>query len=175
MEVTQEDPDSSLRLCSAVLDAYMARAGGQDARQSRMRRDTLEAHRKALLKQLETQEHQIETLAGEYGTSNETTFAEMRKNIEQVSLQTRQELERTRRDIIVLQQRLQSVGDASILPEELRKSREQLIENDAGVRWVKGEMMQEQARLSRLMATIPAGSKIIKDAQQELEQASDCA
>lgn len=167
VEVLQEDPDSAIHLTKAVVEAYMTRAGGLDAQATRQRRQTLESRRSELLATLEKQEQEIQKLAGEYGTSNEATFADMRKGIEQISLQTRQELEQVKREIIVTRQKIEQLGQ-SVLPEELRAARDQLIDNDAGVRWVKREMVQQQERITRLTATVQEGSKPLQDARQEL-------
>lgn len=167
VDVLQEDSQSAINLAQAVLSAYTARAGGLDAQATRLRRQTLEARRGELLETLERQEQEIQKLAGEYGTSNETTFADLRKGIEQISQQTRQELEQTRREIIAKQQQLQQL-DRSVLPEEFRLAREQLIENDAGVRWIRHEIADQQTRITRLAATTPESGRAIQDARQEL-------
>lgn len=167
IEILQQDADSAIRLSKAVLNAYMTRAGGLEAEAQHQRRLLLEGSRKELLHTLESQEQEIQKLAGEYGTSNETTFADLRKTTEDLSLKTREDLEQARRDIIDIQLKIKML-DKTTLPEELRVARDQQIENDAGVRWVRREIAQDQERLTRMLATLPESSKPVQDARQEL-------
>lgn len=170
LRVTHAERGAAIRLAQAVLDAYMARADGLDAEMLRRRRDALEAQRQALRTELEQQAADIARLAEPYGTSSYDTFATLRKGVEDLSLATRKELEQTKRDIIVLEQQIRQL-DQSVLTEDLRTLREQLIEDDPGVQWVKKDIAQAREKLARLRSSNqPAAQAAIPDIEKQLAQ-----
>ncbi len=168
ISVRQENRDAALRLTRAILDAYMARAGGQDSQNMVRRRELLLSREQELRKRLTDLKGQIDTLAAQAGTASDTIFDLRRQGLEKSISDARQRLEDLDLQILDLENQIKQL-DNGVLPPDLATLREQMIDADPGVRWVKKEVDEETAKLTRLRLNLPDNHKDVLAVRKNLD------
>jgi succinoglycan biosynthesis transport protein ExoP len=171
--ITQDDPDSAMRLAKAVLSAYMARAAGAEQEGERRTRQLLEAEQSRLRARLDQQSNEIRKLAEAYGTSSDKMFEILREGLEKYTLETKQELERADLEIFQLQQQIEQVEKGSVLtsqPDEWYNQRQAAIEADPGVRLVRRDLESAVAKLARLASAPGVDPKRVTEAEHDVER-----
>lgn len=157
ISVTQADPESSVRLTKAVVDAYMARIVGAEEAEQRKKLKILEDKRAQLGAQLEQNRKEIQELAQEYGTATDSMFDVLREGVVQSSLETRREQERAELDIIQLREELRQLEQGvtgSFLSQEEASYSEQAIENDPVVVSLRQQLLTVSSQLLRLQSNL---------------------
>lgn len=167
--VQQGNPDAALRLTRAILNAYMTRAVGQDSMATLRRRELLLRQEQELRQKMDQLSDQSGKLASQAGTASDSIFDLKRQALEKAIADTRQKLDDLDWQILDLQQQVQGL-DTGTLPADLASQREKMIDEDAGVRWVKKEISDQTAKLSRLHLVLPEDHKDIVAVQKGLQQ-----
>ncbi len=167
--VRQDSRDAALRLTRAVLDAYMTRAVGLDSQAARHRREILLGEQQTLRKQMAALTERIRALAEQVGTASETVFNTRRQGLEVTIAGDKQKLEELDLQILDLEQQLRQL-DQGGLPEDLAAQREQMIESDPGVRYVKKDIDDKTAALTRLQLSLADARRDSSAASKAVER-----
>jgi polysaccharide biosynthesis transport protein len=168
ISIQQEKRDTALRLTRAVVSAYMDRAAGQDSLATVRRRDLLLRQEQQLRQQMNQLSEQGRQMATQAGTASDSIFELRRQGLEKTIADTRQKLDDLDWQILDLEQQIKTL-DSRALPADLASQREQMIDEDAGVRWVKKEIADQTTKASRLRMVLPEDHKDVVAVQKGLQ------
>ncbi len=172
IEVRDTNPDTATRIAKAILDSYMARAVGIDAENERKRREILDKKREELRGRLDQIASEIRSLAEPFGTASDTMFESMRQLVETSNVQNKQELEHAELRVFELEHQFKQLDEENagkIISEDLIVWREQMVNNEAGVRYLQGELDKAIAKLARWQGIYPAEDRLFLEAKKDVD------
>lgn len=143
VSVTQQDRASAIKIARAVMRAYEAFAGGNEARERENRMQALTQRAQTLRKERERLNREIEALAQEEASSSEAVYTALQESRIRIESEAMSERARAIADRIQLQARLDQLEKGVVpttMPAEDLNWKEQQIENDEMVRSVRAEL-----------------------------------
>ncbi len=170
INITRESAPEARALTKAVLEAYLYWVNDLEQKDERERRQVLDSKQKQLRDAVKRNQDEMLKLAGEFGTATESTFELLRQTIAESTLQTKQNLETVKLEIIQIEDQIKQIGDGSytgLLPDETIAREQEGIENDPMVRSLREQLLSESARLARLKSGLTDEAKeVIKTREQ---------
>ncbi len=157
MGVTDVEKETAIRLTRAVVDAYMTSVVQAEAEEQKKKRKILEEERAQVKAKLDAQKRQIHELASTYGTATDTILDLLRQGIVESSLETKRELERTKLEIIQLNDRLKQLketGATEVAAEDSVADRQKAINEDPMVRSLQEQLLKVSEQLVRLKTVL---------------------
>lgn len=168
IEVTHPSSEGAILLTKSVLDAYMARIVGEETAQEQRKREILEKEREDLSRTQEQLSTEIRKLAQLSSAANDSWFEVKQRALEKNTLDIKQQYEAAELRISQFQEKLSRLDQAaatSMPADELSAQREQAIENDAAVRYLRQESDNAKSRYARLRSTLPEDRREVVEAR----------
>lgn len=169
VSVAQENPEASVALTNAVVNAYMTTLVTNEAEETEQKRSVLEEQLAQIKELREGMQERIRKLGEEYGTASDTTFDMLRQGLIETTKDTKKELDRADLEIIQIEEQMRQV-ERGILPENPKtdalSDREKRIEEDPAVKALEQQLQEVSGRLAQLTTILTDEHREVKLARE---------